>query len=435
MFITKKSLPRRTFLRGMGAVVGLPLLDAMVPAATALAQTAAKAPKRAGFVYVPNGVILESWIPATSGPGFEFSPTLKPLEPYRNQVTVVSRMDRPGDDPDHALASAGWLSNVTAKETEGQDFLAGTTVDQIIARQIGKDSPILSIEVATEDFTGYVGGCSPGYACAYVNTLSWSTPTTPLPMEINPRVVFERMFGRAGTSAQRLARLKANRGVLDSVADDLKQLERGLAARDRARLDEYFTHVREIETRIQRMESRQNSDIDVEAPVGIPATFEEHSELLFDLLAVAFQADLSRVFTFMMTREFSMKTYPAVGITEPHHAISHHGNKAAQIAKHATVNLHHMNQFAKFVERLNAMPDGDGTMLEHSMLFYGSGMGNGNVHSRLNVPMAVIGGGVKGDRHIQAPKGAPIGNFWIGIANKFGSPIDKLGESTGIIEI
>jgi hypothetical protein len=214
-------------------------------------------------------------------------------------------------------------------------------------------------------------------------------------MEINPRVVFERMFGRAGTSAQRLARLKANRGVLDSVADDLKQLERGLAARDRARLDQYFTHVREIETRIQRMESRQSSDIDVEAPVGIPATFEEHSELLFDLLAVAFQADLSRVFTFMITREFSMKTYPAVGITEPHHAISHHGNKAAQIAKHATVNLHHMNQFAKFVERLNAMPDGDGTMLEHSMLFYGSGMGNGNVHSRLNVPMAVIGGGIK----------------------------------------
>jgi len=219
MFITKKSLPRRTFLRGMGAAVGLPLLDAMVPAATALAQTAAKAPKRAGFVYVPNGVILESWVPATAGSGFEFSPTLKPLEPYRNQVTVVSRMDRPGDDPDHALASAGWLSNVTAKETEGQDFLAGTTVDQIIARQIGKDSPILSIEVATEDFTGYVGGCSPGYACAYVNTLSWSTPTTPLPMEINPRVVFERMFGRAGTSAQRLARLKANRGVLDSVAE------------------------------------------------------------------------------------------------------------------------------------------------------------------------------------------------------------------------
>ena len=435
MFITKKSLPRRTFLRGMGAAVGLPLLDAMVPAMTALAQTAAKAPKRAGFVYVPNGVILESWIPTTAGSGFDFSPTLKPLEPYRNQVTVVSRMDRPGDDPDHALASAGWLSNVTAKETEGQDFLAGTTVDQIIAKQIGLDSPLLSLEVATEDFTGYVGGCSPGYACAYVNTLSWSTPTTPLPMEINPRVVFERMFGRAGTSGQRLARLKANRSVLDSVASDLGSLQTGLAARDRERLDQYLTHVREIEGRIQKMETRQGSDLDVEAPVGIPATFEEHSELLFDLLAVAFQADLTRVFTFMLTREFSMKTYPVIGVTEPHHAISHHRNDPSQMAKHAAVNLHHMQQFAKFVEKLNATPDGDGTMLQHSMLFYGAGMGNGNVHSRLNVPMAVIGGGVKGDRHIQAPKGAPIGNFWIGIANKFGSPIDKLGESTGIIEV
>jgi hypothetical protein len=435
MFITKMSLPRRTFLRGLGSAVALPLLDAMVPAATALAQTAAKAPKRAGFVYVPNGVILESWIPATTGSGFEFSPTLKPLEPYRNQLTIVSRMDRPGDDPDHALASAGWLSNVTAKETEGQDFLAGTTVDQIIAKQIGRDSPLLSLEVATEDFTGYVGGCSPGYSCAYVNTLSWSTPTTPLPMEINPRVVFERMFGRAGSSSQRLARLRANRSVLDSVASDLSSLQTGLAARDRARLGQYLTHVREIESRIQKMEARQRTDFDVEAPVGIPATFEEHSELLFDLLAVAFQTDLTRVFTFMLTREFSMKTYPVIGGTEPHHASSHHQNKPAQIAKHAAVNLYHMQQFAKFVDKLNAMPDGDGTMLQHSMLFYGAGMGNGNVHSRLNVPMAVIGGGVKGDRHVQAPVGAPIGNFWIGIANKFGSPITTFGESTGIIEI
>ena len=437
MFITKVSLPRRTFLRGLGATVALPLLDAMVPALTVTAKTAANPQRRLGFVYVPNGAIMEQWTPATAGSGFAFTPILKPLESLRDRVVVVSNLTRPGRDPDHALASSGWLSGATAKETEGQDFHVGTTVDQIVAKQIGQETPFPSLEVATEDFAGYVGGCSPGYACAYVNTLSWATPTTPIPMEINPRVVFERMFGRAGTMAQRLARMRTNRSVLDSITADLAQLERGLAARDRVRVGEYLDNIREIERRLERMEARSNTgEIGFDAPIGVPASFTEHVGMLFDLLTVAYQSDLSRVFTFMMAREFSMKTYPDIGVAEPHHSVSHHQNKPAQIALHAKINVHHLQQFARFVEKLHATPDGDGSLLDHSLIFYGAGLSNGNTHSPYPLPMLAVGGGVgKGDRHLQAPKETPIGNLWLSVANQFGSPITSLGESTGRVEL
>lgn len=436
MFVTKRALARRTFLRGMGVSIALPLLDAMVPAVTALAQTAANPKKRLGFVYVPNGMIMEQWAPPAISDDFEFTPLLKPLEPFRDRLTMFGHLSRPGDDPDHALASAGWLSGVTALETEGEDFRVGRTIDQVVAGQIGQDTPFPSLELATEDFTGFVGGCSPGYACVYVNTLSWADATTPLPMEINPRVVFERMFGRAGTAEQRVARMRANKSVLDSIATDLRDLERDVSQRDRHRLGEYVQHIREIERRIQLAETAGFEDIDLAAPIGVPASFDEHVSLMFELAALAYETDLTRVFTFMMAREFSMRTYPDLGIAEPHHAISHHGNKPEQIARHATVNLHHIGQFTKFLERLQASEDGDGTVLDHSVIFYGAGLSNGNAHSPHPLPLVAVGGGLgTRQRYIDSAPRTPIGNLWVGLANHFGSEIDRLGESTGRIHL
>jgi hypothetical protein len=436
MFVTKMSLPRRAFLRGVGAAVALPLLDAMVPAFTAVAKTAAAPKRRLGFVYVPNGMIMEQWTPATVGHAFELTPLLATLEPYKDSLVVIGNLSRPGDDNDHAVSSAGWLSGAIAKETEGEDFRAGLTIDQIVARQISQDTPFPSLELATEDFTGFVGGCSPGYACAYVNTISWADATTPLPMEINPRIVFERMFGRAGTSAQRRARMRTNKSVLDSIAADLEDLERGLSARDRSRVDEYLQHVREIERRIERTEASGSADINLDAPIGVPSSFDDHVDLMFDLLTVAYQADTTRVFTFMMAREFSMRTYPDLGISEPHHAISHHGNKPEQIARHAKINQHHLSRFARFLDRLRATPDGDGTLYDHSLIFYGAGMSNGNAHSAHPLPLAALGGGVgKGHRFIAAAPRTPIGNLWVGVANQFGSDIASLGISNGQVSL
>ena len=436
MFVTKKFLPRRTFLRGMGVSIALPFFDAMTPALTALAKTAAKPKRRLGFVYVPNGMIVEQWTPPTVSDAFEFTPLLKPLEPFRKGLTVFGHLSRPGNDADHALASAGWLSGVTALETEGEDFRVGRTIDQIVAAQIGQDTPLPSLELATEDFTGFVGGCSPGYACAYVNTLSWADATTPLPMEINPRVVFERMFGRAGTTEQRMTRMRTNKSVLDSIATDLRDLERDLAARDRHRLGEYLQHIREIERRISLAETAGFENVDLEAPVGVPASFDEHVSLMFELAALAYQTDVTRVFTFMMAREFSMRTYPELGISEPHHAVSHHGNKPEQIVRHAAINLHHISHFVKFLERLQASEDGDGSVLDHSVIFYGAGMSNGNAHSPHPLPLVSVGGGMgTRQRFIDSAPRTPIGNLWVGVANRFDAEIDRLGESTGRLDV
>jgi hypothetical protein len=435
MFVTKLSLPRRSFLRGVGAAVALPLLDAMVPAFTAIAKTAANPKRRLGFVYVPNGMIMEQWTPPAAG-DLTMTPLLAPLEPFKDSLVVVGNLSRPGADNDHAVSSAGWLSGAIAKETEGEDFRAGRTIDQIVAQQIGQDTPFPSLELATEDFTGFVGGCSPGYACAYVNTISWADATTPLPMEINPRVVFERMFGRAGTSAQRQTRMKTNKSILDSISTDLEDLERDLSTRDRNRLDEYLQHVREIERRIERTEAAGSADVSLDAPIGVPASFEEHVDLMFDLLGVAYQTDMTRVFTFMMAREFSMRTYPELGISEPHHSISHHGNKPELIARHASINLHHLGKFARFIEKLRSTNDGDGTLFDHSLIFYGAGMSNGNAHSAHPLPLAALGGGVgKGNRFIQAAPRTPVGNLWVGVANQFGSEVTMLGESNGQLSL
>jgi hypothetical protein len=439
MFITKMSLPRRTFLRGMTTAIALPLLEAMVPAATALAQTAARPVRRFGAVYIPNGAIMDQWIPATVGTGFELAPILKPLEPYRDVLTVVNNLTRPHPGSqvgDHAVSAGSFLTGVWPKRTEAEDVLANTTIDQIVAKQIGQDTPFPSLEVATEDFTGYVGACSPGFNCSYMNTISWSSPTTPLPMDINPRVVFERMFGQAGTAAQRLARMRDERSILDSIAEEASTLQRGLGSRDRVRVGEYLDNIREIERRIQRSEAHSNSEVSLDAPIGVPDSFEEHMALMYDLLVLAFQADVTRVFTFMTSRELSQRTFPQIGVTEQHHSVSHHGNDANKIAQNVKINTYFVAMFAKFIEKLKSTPDGEGSLLDHSMIFYGGGMGNPNGHLSDPLPVIVLGGGVgRAPRHVKLPERTQVGNLWLTVANKFGNPMESFGESTGTIDL
>jgi Protein of unknown function (DUF1552) len=438
MFITKMSLPRRTFLRGMGVTLALPLLESMVPALTATAATAANPQRRFGAIFVPLGERPGYWTPKTVGENFELNTILKPLEPFRDHLTVVSELCNPIDG--HACTVAAWLSGSIPKQTIAENVHIGVTIDQVIAKQIGQDTVFPSLELATEDFTGYIGGCDTQYACAYMNTLSWSTATTPLPMEINPRVTFERMFGRAGSSTQRLARMKTDRSILDSVKNDVKDLESGLGPRDRVRLNDYLDNVREIEQRIQRAEKQATTDVPVpNAPIGVPESFEEHVALQFDLLALAYEANITKVFTFMMSRDASQRVYPNIGVNEPHHSMSHHGNNPEKLSNLVKLNTYHVSLFAKFLEKLKSTPDGDGSLLDHSLILYGSGMSESDTHSRLNVPAAILGGGaglMKGNRHIQAPKETPLANLMLDFANKFGCEMDKFGTlSTGRLEV
>ena len=437
MVITKMSLPRRTVLRGLGATLALPLLEAMVPALTPSAKAAAPA-QRFGAVFVPMGERPSHWTPATTGVGFEFSPILKPIESFRDSVIVVSNMDRPLAGT-HAVSTGTWLTGSAPKRTEAEDFVAGTSLDQIIAGTIGRDTVFPSLEIGTEDFTGYVGACDVGYSCAYMNTISWKTPTTPMPMETNPRVVFERLFGRPGSSAERLTRMRQNRSILDSVTGDVAQLERGLGARDRVRLDQYLEHVREIEGRIERAERKAASDITVPvAPVGIPDSWEEHATVMFDLMALAYEADLTRVFTFMLNREASQLVFPNLGFNEPWHHVSHHGNEAEKLALLVKLNTWQISVFGTFLERLRSTPDGDGTLLDHSAVLWGSGMSDSNTHSPLDVPYLMVGsaaGAFKGNRHVAAPKGTQLANTMLTVAQKFGCEIDRFGVSTGAFEL
>jgi hypothetical protein len=438
MFITKMSLPRRTFLRGMGVTLALPLLESMVPALTATAATAANPQRRFGAIFVPLGERPGYWTPKTVGADFELNTIMKPLEAFRDHLTVVSELCNPIDG--HACTVAAWLSGSIPKMTIAENVHIGVTIDQVIAKQIGQDTVFPSLELATEDFTGYIGGCDTQYACAYMNTLSWSTATTPLPMEINPRVTFERMFGRAGSSTQRLERMKTDRSILDSVKNDVKDLETGLGPRDRVRLNDYLDNVREIEQRIQRAEKQATTDVPVpNAPIGVPESFEEHVALQFDLLALAYEANITKVFTFMMSRDASQRVYPSIGVNEPHHSMSHHGNNPEKLSNLVKLNTYHMSLFAKFLEKLKSTPDGDGSLLDHSLILYGSGMSESDTHSRLNVPAAILGGGaglLKGNRHIQAPKETPLANLMLDFANKFGCEMDKFGTlSTGRLEV
>jgi hypothetical protein len=410
----------------------------MVPAMTSTARTAAAPTRRFGAVFVPMGERPSHWTPATTGANFEFSPILKPIESFRDQIVVVSNIDRPLAGT-HAVSTGTWLTGSAPKRTEAEDFVAGTSLDQIIAGKISGDTVFPSIEIGTEDFTGYVGACDVGYSCAYMNTISWKTPTTPMPMETNPRVIFERMFGRPGSTEERVRRMQQNRSILDSVKGDVSSLERGLGARDKVRLDQYLEHVREIEQRIQRAEKQATSEITLPvAPVGIPDSWEEHATVMFDIMALAFEADITRVFSFMLNREASQLVFPDLGFNEPWHHVSHHGNESYKLELLVKLNTWQISLFGKFLERLRETPDGDGTLLDHAAIVWGSGMSDSNSHSPLDVPFLMAGSGAgsfTGNRHHAAPKGTQLANVMLTIAQKYGAEIDRFGVSTGAFEL
>ena len=432
MFLRKTSLARRTFLRGVGAAVALPMLDAMTPAATA----AESLPARLGFVYVPHGADMNSWTPEKAGTDFEFSPTLKSLQPFKNSTTVITNLKRGGTVVEmHAGASSGWLSGAIPKRTEGEDYGVGETIDQVLAKRIGQDSPFPSLEFATEDFTGYVGGCAPGYSCAYMNTISWATANTPLPMEINPRIAFERLFGDGGSDERRRRVAAEDSSILDAITAEARSLEKHLGTHDQSRVNDYLDNIREVERRIQHAEAQHGTDIAlIDKPLGIPESFEDHTALMFDLLTLAFQADLTRVFTFMMSRESSYRTFSQIGVSDPWHVVSHHGDQPEKVARAAKINSFCVNMFTRFIDKLRSTSDREGSLLDRSLIFYGSGMGNSNVHATDPLPMVAVGGGLQGNRNLVLPKKTEIGNLWLTIANRYGIPLEKFGESNGTIE-
>jgi hypothetical protein len=404
MFITKKHLSRRTVLRGLSATVALPLLDAMVPARTALAQTAAAPALRFGTIYVPHGVIMDAWMPKQVGADFEMPLILTPLESLRPHINIVSGLYSEGSN---AHSPCPGFFTACAHAPRGNLIELNTTIDQVIAQQIGRDTTFPSMELAIEDSSNIFGTCAGDFLCTYMDTISWRTPTQPLPMEINPRVVFERMFGGDGTSAEaRRARLDQSTSILDAVAEDVHGLSKSLGGRDRARLDEYLENVREIERRIVMAEA-QRSRRSIEAPptpAGVPETFEDHVALMFELQALAFQGDLTRVTSFMIGRELSGLSYPQIGIADGHHPISHNNYDIKQMEKKAKVDTYNVSLFANFLQRLKDTPDGDGNLLEHSLFLYGSGMSDGNIHNHLNLPVLLAGnagGRLKGGRHLQ----------------------------------
>jgi hypothetical protein len=444
MIVTKKALPRRTFLRGLGVTMALPLLDAMVPAFSAAAAPV----RRLGFVYAPDGMAITSavnyWKPTGPGTALELSPILKPLDEFCDRMVVVSGLSHKqaeamGDgNGDHTRGTATWLNGVHPKWTEGAEVRAGTTADQIAARELGKETALPSIELGL-DQNFVVGNCENGYSCIYMNTLAWRTPSTPLPAEINPRAVFERLFGEGGTPAERLAQMRQRRSVLDAVTEQMRALQRSVGPSDRHTVTDYLDGVREIERRIQRAEADGGGTRlpTLERPMGIPDRFDEHASLMFDLQCLAFQADVTRVFTFMLGRETSSRSFPEIGLSAPHHGQSHHGNKTEEIQKYAKVNTYFTEQFASFVRKLQSIPDGDGTLLDRMLLLYGAGLSNGNEHSHLDLPLLLVGGAdqLKGGRHLQFPHDTPMANLLVTMLHRVGVPIDTIGDSTGRLDL
>jgi uncharacterized protein DUF1552 len=443
MIIAKRAIARRTVLRGIGATIALPLLDAMVPALRAIGKPAGKT--RLAVVYVPNGVprMAQNWTPATEGADFTFPSILEPLSPFRNRVSVLSGLNSnppptpTGQDPGlHARASTRFLTDVAPKFTTGSDLLAGVSMDQIAAREIGQETQLASLELSM-DSTESAGTCDQGFSCAYTSTISWRSPSTPLPMENDPRAVFERLFGDSGNTdpAQRLLRLTQQRSILDSITDKASRLGRGLGADDRAKLTEYLEAIRDVERRIQNAERQNTKELPVvDHPAGIPATFEEHAKIIYDLQVLAFQTDLTRITTFMMGREFSGRQYPEIGVPDAHHPISHHQNDFEKLAKLQKINSFHLKLFAYFVERLQAIPEGDGTLLDHALLLYGAGMSDSNAHDPHDLPIVLAGGAggrLAGGRHIRCPKGTPLANLHLSVLDLLGVRLDRLGDSTG----
>ena len=447
MIINKIALPRRTFLRGMGATVALPFLDAMVPALSAIAKTAANPVPRMGFIYVPNGIAQNAavnyWKPTGEGTSFEFSPILRPLEPFRDRLLVVSGLahrqaESFGDgNADHHRGAAGWLTGVHAwTRTKGAEVKLATTMDQLAARELGKDTQLPSLELCLETPTSIA--CDSGADCFYSNTISWRTPTMPLPMETHPRVVFERLFGEGGSAAQRLARMQKTGSILDSVIQQVIRLEQTLGPSDRTKLSEYLEAVRAVEQRIERAE-HHSAELEVplpERPTSIPETFEEHAHLMFDLQVLAYQADITRVVSLMMARELSNRSYPQIGVPEGHHEMSHHQDNLDFLAKKAKIDTYHIQLLGYLLEKLRATPDGDGSLLDHAMILYGSGLGDGNQHDHHNLPVLVAGGGggqLHGGRHLQYPE-TPMTNLLVTMLDKAGVPVETLGDSTGRLD-
>ena len=444
-YITKKALPRRAFLRGAGAMISLPLLEAMVPAMTALASSAAAPVKRLGFVYVPNGVNQEAWWPKGDGPGLELSRTLGSLAPVKDQVTVFRGLAQHqaeglGDgNAEHTRASACWINGVHPKLTEGADVQAGITADQVAAQVLCKDTQLSSLELALEP-NYMVGNCNDGYSCVYMNTFVWKTATMPLPMENNPRVVFERLFGLGGTAAQRMAELQADRSILDSVNSQMASLRQKLGAGDRTIVNEYLDSVRDIEQRIKKAQVQTDGASlpdKLDRPVGIPDDFDVHAKLMFDLQYLALRADITRVITFQLAREFSSRSYPQIGVADGHHAISHHDYLPDRLEAYAKIGKYHVELFSYFLQKLQSTPDGDGSMLDHTMYLYGGGISDGDLHDHVNLPTLLVGGGAaqhKGGRFFKCPDPTPMNNMLVAVLNKAGVPIDNLGDSTGRLQ-
>ena len=434
MIITQKAIPRRTVLRGLGASLALPLLDGMVPAFAAMRNTAANPTRRLAVVYVPNGMMMEHWTPAAEGDAFDFPTILKPLEPYRRQIQVLSGLHGVASEGPHARASTRFLTGVPSKPDDGSNLLGGVSMDQIAGRVHGRETQLATLELAL-DGRDFAGSCDDGFSCAYTNTIAWANELTPLPMENNPRAVFEMLFGDTGSTdpAVRKARLSKDASLLDSVTERAADLSRELGGSDRVKLDQYLDAVRDVERRIQMAEAQSDRELPVVAqPAGIPGTMGEHAALMFDLLALAYETDLTRVATFMLGREITGRTYAEIGVPDAHHPISHHQRDPEKLQKLTKINQYHVQLFADFVERLRTTPDGDGSLLDHSMIVYGAGMGDSNSHTSENLPILLAGGGAgSGGHHVRYPEETPMANLHLSLLDKMGVPVESLGHSTG----
>ena len=436
MMICKKAIPRRTFLRGLGASIALPFLDSMVPAFAASTD----APLRLAYVYVPNGIIREAWLPAKTGTDFEWTPALEMFKPFGDQMLVLSGMDGGKQFVGgHVRGSSMWLTGAEPKQSLN-DVRSGVSVDQVVAKEFGKHTQLPSLELCIENAAELAGQSAGGYSAAYTNTIAWRTPTTPLPMEHRPRAVFERLFGDGDSTnpAARLARIRKQRSILDFVNRDVTRVLADLGPNDRGKLTEFFDAIRDVETRVQKAEAQSSVELpEVERPIGIPP-YEEHIKLMFDLLLLAYQTDLTRVSTFMLAREYSELVYTNLGITEPHHPLTHHRGIPQRMKQAGEVNVYHARLFAYFLEKMRSTREGDGSLLDHAMVVYGAGMGDGDIHNQWNLPIALFGGGggkVKGGRHIQSPKGTPFSNLHVTLLNVAGISTEKFGLSTGALDL
>lgn len=441
MFVTKKALPRRTFLKGAGAALALPMLESMLPAFATLALAQAMTPQRFAGIFIPHGAAPSYWEPDSSAPGFEFPYIWKPLEHLREHIVLTTGMwSHSAENPpgvtgaDHFVAAA-FLAGIKPKKTTGADVQVGITIDQILAQQIGQTNLLPSLQLAVEDPGSNSTNCGEGYSCVYTNTISWSTPTRPLPMEINPQVVFERMFGSGGSAEERTLRRAQQRSILDSVTEDLARLKTQVAAPDRVRLDQYFTDVREIERRLQIAMQKSDAVPSMAVPYGVPESFDEHIKLQFDLLALAFQADITRVGTMLMARDLTGRVYPDSGTDVSFHGGSHHAEDPGRVAQYAILNRYHARMVAYFADKLKSIEEGEGTLLDNSLTLYGSNMGNSNQHLHYDVPMILIGGAggkLKGDRHLAyESKTVPTGNMLLSVLDMFGLEHESFGDSTG----